>query len=201
MTRILVLALLLAGACRRHHEAPAYESDTRAPAVANEPAGSPTAGAAPTATPGNPLGEPVLPRREGEPPAGMVGVGTDQRAANARMPDGGTINGDPRGPRAAEFNRIVDAAMPALRECFDRADLPAGNVAVTIHYAVEPPGYTGAVTVKAEAPQAVLDCCRRVIEALKFPPFRGAKVEQELPFTYWKKEVRTGGPDAALKQP
>jgi hypothetical protein len=106
------------------------------------------------------------------------------------MPDGGTINGDPRGPRAAEFNRVVDGAMPQLRACFEHAPLPAGDFGVTVHYTVEPPGYTGAVSARGTAPRAVLDCCRGVVESLKFPEFRGKKVENDLPVTF-KKTVET----------
>ena len=105
------------------------------------------------------------------------------------MPDGGTINGDPRGPRAAAFNRVVDGAMPQLRACFDGARLPAGRLTVTVHYAVEPPGYTGAITASGNAPQPVLDCCRHVVDALRFPEFRGSRVEEDLPFTWEKRET------------
>ncbi len=36
----------------------------------------------------------------------------------------------------------------------------------------------------------MLDCCVGVVEALKFPQYRGAKVERDLPFTWRKTEVR-----------
>lgn len=175
--RLIALACLLASAtaCRRHHARPVYEDET-VPGVTA--AGSPTAGAAPTepaATPDH------------------VPAATAPAFAPPRMPDGGTINGDPRGPRAAEFNRIVNDAFPKLRACFDDADppLPAGDVHVVVHYIVEPPGYTGGVSARGDAPRPVLDCCRAVVEALKFPEFHGHKVEQDLPFTWQKREKKT----------
>jgi len=110
------------------------------------------------------------------------------------MPDGGTLNGDPRGPRAAAWQAIVDGAMPALQACFDRAELPPGTIAVTMHYTVERPGYTGAVSANGPAPREVLDCCVQVIEELKFPEYRGSKVERDLAFTWSKRAIaRDGG--------
>src|SRR5947209_8020636 len=35
------------------------------------------------------------------------------------MPDGGTLNGDPRGPREAEVKPLLDAALVDVRACFD----------------------------------------------------------------------------------
>ena len=173
MTRIaLVVLLLVAGACRRKHVDEVYPSD---PGPVAAPAASPTASApAPSGTPGNPLHEPVLPPSDDHP----------------RMPDGGTLNDDPRGPRPAEWKAIVDGAMPALQACFDRADLPPGEIAVTMHYTVELPGYTGAVTAKGNAPKEALDCCVGVVEGLKFPDYRGAKVERDLAFTWFKHETK-----------
>lgn len=163
-----IVVLACAVGCRRHHPPVEPVPDVEeAPAAAKQPAVAPTRD--------NPLGEPVLAPSVNQP----------------RMPDGGTINGDPRGPRAAEFNRVVDAAFPKLRDCLDRASLPAGSIRVVAHYTVEQPGYTGAVTVRGDAPAEAIACCKGVIEALKFPEFRGPKVEQDLPFTYQKTEKPT----------
>ncbi|HEX9103137.1 MAG TPA: hypothetical protein VF997_13085 [Polyangia bacterium] len=176
------LLVVVACGCRRTHVAPSYESD--APA-ATAPTPAPPARATTGVTPDNPLGEPALPPR-------------DDRA---RMPDGGTLNGDPRGPRPAEWQAIVDGAMPALQACFDRAGLPPGEIAVSMRYTVELPGYTGAVTAAGPAaPKPALDCCVKVIEGLKFPEYRGEKVERELAFSWFKREAagRDGG---AAKKP
>jgi hypothetical protein len=177
----LALALIVVAACgcRRKHAELTYESDTpptSAPAApATENAAPPSGSAA------NPLGEPVLPPR-------------DTRVA---MPDGGTLNGDPRGPRPAAWKPIVDGAMPALQACFERVDLPPGQLAVNVHYTVEPPGYTGAVTASGKAPQAVLDCCVKIVEELKFPEYRGTKVERDLPLNWSKRAIGMDGGAAA----
>ncbi|HWE30745.1 MAG TPA: hypothetical protein VHB97_22210, partial [Polyangia bacterium] len=143
----LVVVVVIACGCRRKHEVPTYASDTRpATARAASPSAAPTQDAAPSGSAENPLGEPVLSPRD----------------TRTSMPDGGTLNGDPRGPRAATWQAIVDAAMPALQACFDRAELPPGEIAVTVHYTVELPGYTGAVTASGKAPKPVLDCCVKV---------------------------------------
>jgi hypothetical protein len=165
----LAIVLVLVCGCRRRHAPMTYESDTPAPG-----AGSAAATTAPSGTPGNPLNEPVLPRP----------------STAAALPDGGTLNNDPRGPRPAEWKPIVDAVMPALQACFDSANLPPGEIPVSMRYTVEPRGETGAVTAKANAPQAVLDCCVRVVSGLKFPPYGGPKVERDLTFTWAKREAQ-----------
>jgi hypothetical protein len=177
MTRVMAIAIVLAsGGCRRHHAATSYESDN----VAMAPA-PPVA--APPAT--------------GEPAAPAPAPPTTPREA---MPDGGTINGDPKGPRAAEFNKVVDSALPPLQACLDRAELPGGSYDIVVHYVVEYPGYTGAVTAKGDkVPKPALDCCVAVVEGLKFPQYRGGrKVERDLPFTYRKTEPTTVRVDAAV---
>ncbi|MCA1665128.1 MAG: hypothetical protein LC659_12810 [Myxococcales bacterium] len=159
-----------------------YASDTpptASPAIA--PSG--TTSTAPSGSDTNPLGEPVLAARDDKTP----------------LPDGGTLNGDPRGPRAAAWQAIVDGAMPALQACFDDANLPPGEIAVTMRYTVERPGYTGAVTANGSAPKPVLDCCIKRVEELKFPEYRGAKVERDLAFT-WSKRGVDGGAAAAAKK-
>ena len=179
VARVLLGMLLWTCACRRKHEGPSYASDTPAatPSAASTPA--PSDNVEPTGASANPLNEPVLIR------------GND----GARMPDGGTMNGDPRGPRAAEWRAIVDGAMPRLQACFDRTSLPPGAIPVTMHYTIELPGYTGAVTAKGSAPKAVLDCCVTVVEELKFPQYRGSKLERDLTFTWTRRAASPASPD------
>ncbi|MGZ3405763.1 MAG: hypothetical protein ACXVAN_04920 [Polyangia bacterium] len=179
VTQALLTVVLIAGACRRKHEEPTYASDTRTAAPGGEPAATPTENSPPSGASANPLNEPVLPRVD----------------TSARLPDGGTLNGDPRGPRPAEWKPIIDATLPLLQACFDRAGLPFGEIPVTMHYTVELPGYTGAVTAKGEAPKAVLDCCQTVVEELKFPQYRGPKVERDLAFTWFKRDPKARPPD------
>jgi len=165
-----LVILVLSGACRRHAEAP--PAGATAPAAAEPaPAAPLEPSAAPTPAPSPSVAEPPGPR----------------------MPDGGTINGDPRGPRAAAFNAVVAAAQPRLVDCFARVELPAGEWNVTVHYIVEPPGYTGAVAPHGNAPRPVQDCARQVVEGLRFPEFHGPKVEQDLPITIQRtdKAVKT----------
>jgi hypothetical protein len=176
---VLALVVVAACGCRRKHATPVYESD----APASAPTAVPAERATPNVTADNPLGEPALPAR-------------DDRA---RMPDGGTLNGDPRGPRPAVWQPIVDAAMPSLQACFDRAELPPGEINVNMHYTVELPGYTGAVTAKGSAPKEVLDCCVKVVEELKFPEYRGSKVERDLAFTWAKRPAAVDGGVAKKK--
>jgi hypothetical protein len=94
------------------------------------------------------------------------------------------------------YDRLVDAVMPALQGCFDKAELPLGEYPVTARYTIEPPGYTGGISIKSTAPQAVNDCATAVLQELKFPQYKGTKVTRELAFTYWK---RNPSADAGAK--
>jgi hypothetical protein len=181
----LAIVLVAALGCRRKHVDTSYASDTSpaSPAAAPRAAPSGTAATAPSGSDTNPLGEPVLAPRDDKTP----------------LPDGGTLNGDARGPRPAVWQTVVDHSMPLLQACFDRADLPPGEITVNMHYTVEPPGYTGAVTASGPAPKPVLDCCVKVVEELKFPEYRGTKVERDLSFT-WAKRLPSADGGAATKR-
>jgi hypothetical protein len=179
VTVALFALVSIVGACRRKHETTTYASDAPPPAAA-APVGAPDNAAPASGASANPQSAPVV-------------------ADRALLPDGGTLNGDPRGPRPVEYRAVIDAAMPALQACFDRAsaDLPFGEIPMTIHFTVEQPGYTGAVTAKGNAPQAVLDCCQSVVAELKFPQYRGPKIERDIAFTWFKREpkARVASPD------
>ena len=166
-----VIVLLAAGGCRRHHAPPEVEPE---PAAAT---GAPDV-VAPPAAPATPLAA--------APTAAAPALPT-----GPQMPDGGTLNGDARGPRAAEFNRVVDAALPRIRQCFDDANLPAGEFGIVAHYTVEPPGYTGAISLQGTAPAAVKECVQAVVNSLKFPGFHGNKVESDLPYSIKRTEKTT----------
>ncbi len=162
------VALTAAGGCRRHHAPPEAEPE------------------APVAAPGDvvPVAVPSVDAALAAPAPSLPPV-----ASGPRMPDGGTLNGDAQGPRAADFNRVVDGALPLVRACFDQ--LPAGEYGIVVHYIVESPGYTGGITVSGSAPPAVQECARGVVNDLKFPPFKGHKVENDLPFTLKRTEKTT----------
>ena len=183
LVNVLAVVVVVAfSGCRRKH-AP-IETTPEAPSTA-PPTTAETPPPPPSGASANPLNEPVLPPRDDRP----------------RLPDGGTLNDDPRGPRPAEWQTIVDHHLSLLQACFDRAELPPGEITVNMHYTVELPGYTGAVTARGPAPQPVLDCCIKVVEDMKFPEYRGKKVERDLDFTWTKRLVtRDAGAPAAAPQ-
>jgi hypothetical protein len=105
------------------------------------------------------------------------------------------MNGDPRGPRPAVVKQILDGALPDVRACLDtNGDVKTGDTTVSVHFFVEPPGYTGAITVQADAPKPVIDCVYAVYDKLRFPEFRGSKLELAPQLTYWKRR-----PDGGVK--
>jgi hypothetical protein len=173
---VLALVLVTLGCRRTHPPGPGAEPETAPPAApATE---NPAPAAAPP--PASYAAGPSAPAPSAAAPA------TERRA----LPDGGTLNGDPRGPREAEVKLVLDAALVEVRACFD-ADtaLKLGEIPVSVHFFVEPPGYTGAVTVKANAPDEVIGCTRAVFEKLKFREFHGAKIDLTRAFSYWKKDL------------
>jgi hypothetical protein len=116
MTRVaLTIVIVLTCGCRRKQVEATYESDTpgataptSAPAIAGSGASD------------NPIAPPTT-------------TPTAPRVDRSRLPDGGTLNDDPRGPRPAEWKALIDAAMPQLQACFDGAGLPPGEILVKIH--------------------------------------------------------------------
>lgn len=193
MKRIALLLMLATLGCRRHHApGPGAEpepSPAAPPAAANAP---PATGNA--AAPNAPVGG-----LAGGGAAAATGGGTTVAAPASgdtryAMPDGGTVNGDPRGPRPNEVKAVLDGALADVRACFDaNHDLKNGEYPVAVHFFVEPPGYTGAVTVKAPVSKDVTDCAEGVYQKLRFGEFRGNKLELAPSFTYWKREVGKDG--------
>jgi len=99
--------------------------------------------------------------------------------------DGGTANGDVNGPRAEALNAIVDAALPQMRACIDKAQLPdGGTLQVTIAYSIKGTGQTSDVKPTGSASGPVLDCLRTVFEGLRFPTFAGPPLKGSFPLSY-----------------
>jgi hypothetical protein len=112
----------------------------------------------------------------------------DASAPVAKQPteDAGTANGDAKGPKAEALNAVVKGASPAFQRCFDvDDDLPEEtDLAVSIHYRIEPKGNAADVSVNGKVPPAVSKCLRSVMEKLRFPEFQGAALNGEVPVTY-----------------
>src|SRR5438132_1588898 len=151
MLRVIALAVLLA-ACRHRDPPPPLPAP-----IAAEPVAAP-APAPPEPDPA-PAPAPPAPRAAPPVPLGVYATG---------MPDGGTVNGDPRGPRAAALNAVVSGAMPKLKDCLDGAAgiAASSDVALSVHYAIQPSGKPSGVTVTGGASAGALDCARGVIESL-----------------------------------
>jgi len=176
MKRIALLLMLAALGCRRTHGPGPGAEPEPSPATSVTAPATPPSAAAPT-----------------EPAPTAPATGTPAQPS-LPMPDGGTINGDPRGPRPAEVKAVLDAALVEVRACFDASpDIKPGEIPVSVTFTVEPPGYTGGITLKADAPKDVLDCAHAVYDKLKFREYRGPKVTLTRAFTYWKKALGSDG--------
>jgi hypothetical protein len=182
---LVVVAAVASGAlgCRRSHP-PVEEVPPPAPAEAPAPdnsAANPTTNTGAATT----------------PTGATAGANPMPPAANSRwrMPDGGTLNNDPRGPREGDVKAVLAGALPEVQACFDAdKSLADGEYPITAHFFVENPGYTGAVTLTApKAPKDAAECARAVYEKLRFAEFHGDKIELSPSFTYWKRKPSADG--------
>jgi hypothetical protein len=179
-----LLALPLLVACRRTHVPP----DVTVP-------GPPRLAAPPPAPPSAPPRAWEPPPLAAPPAAPRPAARDDELtltnshvigADGGGMPDGGTANGDPRGPRLAVLDEVVRSALPAVQGCFDQVPgvVPGVELAAQVSYQVLPTGRTAGVDVNGSLPAATLSCIRRVVEDLKFPSFEGPEVRGRFPFKY-----------------
>jgi hypothetical protein len=178
---VLALGTLpaLEAGCRRRHVPPSERVELVSAVAPEEPV------AAAPAVPAAPKWDPAPP-----PPAVPApSLGTVRRTIADG--DGGTVNGDPKGPRAEALNQVVGAAMPALQRCLDgAAELPEGkDLTLTVKYAIEPTGKTSGVAVTGPVPATARACAEGVMAGLRFPEFGGPPVEGSFPFSY-RRDVR-----------
>jgi len=184
---LAALAIPLLAGCRRSHEPPdtmvpgpppAKLAPPPAPTVTQRP--SPAPAAAPVAAPSAPRApeEPELTYRHTIDPKSPA------------LPDGGTANGDPHGPRPAAMDAVVKAALPSVQACFDALDsAPGVELVAQVSYRVTQTGRTAAVDVTGSLPGETLKCIRLVIEGLKFPAFEGPPVSGNFPFKYHREPL------------
>ena len=187
MKRIALLLMLATLGCRRTH--PPGPGAELAPLPATDNTSPPSA-----AAPDNPPAPPPATANTNPTTAATNEAPAAPVEKRYLMPDGGTLNNDPRGPRPVEVQAILDGALTMVRGCFEaNRELKFGEYPVAVHFFVEPPGYTGGVTVKVDAPADVTDCARDVYEKLRFPEFHGKKLELSPTFTWWKRAVGKDG--------
>ena len=101
-------------------------------------------------------------------------------------PDGGSVNGHPKGPRPEVLDAVLQASVPSLRRCFDSwADLPpAYDADVKINYRVLPNGRTAGISITGQLARPVDACVQGVFEALRFGEFEGDEISGNFPFGY-----------------
>ena len=144
-----------------------------------------------TTAPPAPRVQPVAPSSEPkwDPPPSLRPSGGAPAAlgtlSTPPMPDGGTVNGSPNGPRASALNAVVQSASPRLKSCLDAIELPSGReLQVSVHYAIEPSGKTSHIEVSGALPRGAINCMEEVVAGLQFPEFGGEAVENTFPFGY-----------------
>ena len=110
-------------------------------------------------------------------------------------PDGGTVNGNPRGPRAEALNAVLQSTLPALQRCFESwAELPpAYDADIRVNYRVLPSGRTAGVAVSGQVAHPVEACVVGVFETLRFPEFEGEVISGSFPFGYHREAPRGPG--------
>lgn len=103
-------------------------------------------------------------------------------------PRANTLNGDPNGPKQADFDVVQDQAQAKVQACLDAmpADtvLAAGGARLTIKYEVGPDGATKDTSVEGGVPASALACAKAVLTAASFPKFSGSPVRNSFSLTY-----------------
>jgi len=99
-----------------------------------------------------------------------------------------SMNGDPRGPRQEEFDRVHALGQQAVQTCLDKLPatvvLPGGSARLMIRYEVGNDGKPGEVSVTGELPAETLACGKTAIDALAFPRFEGPGIRNAFSLTY-----------------
>jgi hypothetical protein len=118
-------------------------------------------------------GDPSPPARAGDPGAG------DRPA---------TINGHPEGPKAEVFNAVMNNAFGAAARCLTGpAATGDGPSALQVQVEVGPSGQVEKAEVQGGAENPSLRACVvGVVKGLTFPPFKGPKVVQTVPFSFYR---------------
>ena len=196
---MLSLVVLCAG-CPRRHDPPDWKPSFHEPVLAppSQPSPAVAAGWPPPPPPPplsssitRPLPAPVLPPlaeavpRDGGAPFAEV----------RRPPDGGTVNGNPKGPRAEELEAVARGAAPALERCVDAGPLPTGvDVPVRVSYRILNIGRVGRMDIEGNLPVDVRACIQAVFDGLRFPAFEGEPVSAALPFRFRRDVVPSPAP-------
>jgi len=167
--------------CRRHAP-PDWQ-----PSIVEPPPRAPVVVAAPRApAPWPPPLIPSPPTPAPPPPElGLPDGGADGGVLVVTVrTDGGTVNGHPQGPRAADLEAIVRRALPTMERCVDSAELPANvDVSAYVRYRILPIGRTGTVEVQGNLPPASAACVKAIFDGLRFPRFEGEPIDSGLPFS------------------
>lgn len=88
-----------------------------------------------------------------------------------------TLNGDPKGLRREDVNRMIDGMMPALAGC-----LQAAGGAVAISFTADPSGRVDSPRATG-APAQAEACLVGVVSRLAIPPFGGKAIPVDFPLT------------------
>jgi hypothetical protein len=174
MRWFLLVGLAAAAGCKRH---PTPAVDPRPNVTAGE-------GSDPQPTPGVPDWVPPLPTPEGKvapPPPTVAALDLD---GGLELPgDGGTVNGNPKGPKAEALNEVIRSSEPAIQGCLEGAELPTGTTAqVRVSYRIMPDGRP--VDVAIAAPPSAVECLKRTVGGMRFPSFEGEPVSGSFPYAY-----------------
>lgn len=179
----LAAVAALAGGCRRKH----------APIGPPAQAAQPTPVAPPSAEAPPPVEN--APSPPASPSAPPPPASLDAATFHYEVVDGGaggTVNGDPNGPKADEMNRILKAGLPKLEGCLNAStEIEYGKpLQVSVQYKVGNDGKPTDVQIKGPVSATVQSCLQSQVQALPYPAFSGAPIAHSFPINYqrdWKK--------------
>jgi hypothetical protein len=122
-------------------------------------------------------------------PGGLRNLGRGATAAPGAItprpvPRVQTINGHPKGPKAAVFNAVTNNAMASAAPCFTPHVAGGRTVSVVVRMTVGRSGSVQEATaVSGDESPTLRKCLCDVVRRLTFPAFEGPKVTKSIPFT------------------
>jgi hypothetical protein len=137
-------------------------------------------------------GTPIAPVVLGDDSPAPAPAAISASPANARGPQGGSLNGDPRGLTRDSLNRSMAPVVGRIASCFSPG---MGNPMVSLSFDAEPNGRTSLLRVKGAPPDSEY-CIRKIMQDIKFPAFEGKAVPIDLPLSFHQvgKATSGGGP-------
>ncbi len=109
-----------------------------------------------------------------------------------------TLNGDPKGPKRADFDVVQGQLQAKVQACLDAMPagtaLPGGVVRLAVKYEVGSDGSAKDVAITGELPADALNCAKAAIGAAAYPKFSGSSIPNSFTLSYSRPQAPAPAP-------